>query len=330
MAVLGLTPLRSQPAQTRLLDARADISAGRFERAESTLTGLAQAARGEVLQESLFLLGGLARSAGDAQSAYRRVIDQDPRGEWARRSYLELAKIEYALGHYDQSRRLLEDSRACESSDEACLFYGLCAIMLERYEEARRPLGRIRRGKLRTWAYLSLAEVDAGLGRYQEACRRYQALADAMISPTALYRHAECLEQEGEPEAAARQFGELIENFRDTPEGVLASEKLQRMAESAPRQGERPAPSAETEPTAPLDTGFTIQFGSFRDRGNAIKLAASIKRVYPGVRIDSELIRFREYHRVRYGYFGTREEAQRKGEEIARELNEDFTIMSLR
>ena len=47
------------------------------------------------------------------------------------------------------------------------------------------------------------------------------------------------------------------------------------------------------------------------------------------MRIDSELIRYREHHRVRFGYFATREEAVAKGEEIAQEVNEDFTIMSL-
>ena len=78
-----------------------------------------------------------------------------------------------------------------------------------------------------------------------------------------------------------------------------------------------------------LESGFTLQFGSFRDRGNAIKLAAKVKRVFPGVRIDSELVDYREYHRVRYGYFRTRDEAQAMGQRISHEVNETFTIMTL-
>lgn len=322
-------PVASQTEADELSRARREIAAGRYESAASVLESLSERARGEVLQESLFLLGSLARSTQDAQNAYQRVIDEDPRGDWARRSYLELAKVQYALGHYGECWRLLEDSDACDSSQEACLFHGLSGIMLERFEAARRPLERIRRGKLRTWAYLSLAEADMKLGRQEDACRRYEALASAMISPTALYRHAECLEQTGDAEGALHEFGELIDNFRDTPEAVLAAEKVLRMAEPPPPPAH--VPVTESADTArPPEGGFTIQFGSFRDRGNAIKLAAKIKRVFPGVRIDSELIRYREYHRVRFGYFHTREEAQRRGEEIASELGEDFTIMSLR
>jgi len=74
-------------------------------------------------------------------------------------------------------------------------------------------------------------------------------------------------------------------------------------------------------------TGFTIQFGSFADRANAIKLASEIKKTYPAVRIDSELVNYREVFRVRYGQYATREEAQSAGETMARELDERYTVM---
>jgi tetratricopeptide (TPR) repeat protein len=333
LALIAVSVAAAAPSRDAALSrARGDIAAGRYAMAESALAPLSRTLRGEERQEALFLLAGLERSAPAAQALLQRVIDEDPQGEWARRSYLELAKIPYALGRYDEAYRLLADARACDVSEEACLFQGLCAVMLERYADARRPLERIRRGKLRTWALLAMAEAEAGLGRRDEGCRRYQSLAGAMISPTALYRHAECLEDEGDLTGATREFREIVDAFRGTPEAVLAAEKLTRLARGEATPADKratPATGGEAPGEEVLQSGYTIQFGSFRDRGNAIKLAAKIKRVYPGVRVDSELIRYREYHRVRFGYFETREGAQAKGEEISREMNEDFTVMPL-
>lgn len=330
IAVCLPVALHAQSARELVEQAEYELRDSRYAEAESTLNRAVEAASGETLRKSLFLLAGLQSSVDDADRLYRRIIDDDPDDEWARRAYLELSKIQYALGNYGESFRILEDSHACDISEEACLFHGLSAIMLERFEDARRPLTSIRRGKLRTWAYLSLAEVETGLNRPQQACARYEALARSMINPTALYRYAECRENEGDLERATREYEEIIRSFRDTPEAVLAAEKISRLA--APPQ----AASVDTAETAAapegeqeLTAGFTIQFGSFRDRGNAIKLAAKIKRVFPGVRIDSNLINYREYHRVRYGYFNTREEARARAEQIAREMNEDYTIMTL-
>jgi tetratricopeptide (TPR) repeat protein len=308
--------------------AERDLRDSRYSEAESTLNLAVESASGETLRETLFLLAGLQSSVDDADRLYRRIIDDDPDDEWARKAYLELSKIQYALGNYGESLRILEDSRACDVSDEACLFQGLSAIMLERFEEARRPLTSIRRGKLRTWAYLSLAEVETGLDRPVQACARYEALARSMINPTAIYRYAECMENEGNLERATEEYEEIIKSFSNTPEAVLAAEKLSRLA-APPEVAPVDTTEAVEAPEEELTAGFTVQFGSFRDRGNAIKLAAKIKRVFPGVRIDSDLINYREYHRVRYGYFKTREEAQAEAEQIAREMNEDFTIMTL-
>lgn len=331
-ALASLSP-QAQSEKALLEQARRDIGALRYADAESTLTEVAASARGKTLNESLFLLAGLKSSAADASRLYRRIIRDDPDGEWAKRSQLELSKIKYALGEYNESLRILEDSDACDVSDEACLFQGLSAIMLKRYPDARRPLGSIRKGKLRTWAYLSLAEVESGMNRPDQACSRYESLASARIIPAALYRHGECLENRGDVEGAEDEYRQIIDSFRDTPEAVLAAEKLSRLAELA----EAPPAAALSDtvdaqalpPQEAFTTGYTIQFGSFRDRGNAIKLSAKIKRVFPGVRIDSELINYREHHRVRYGYYRTREEAQAKADEIAREIDEDFTIMTL-
>jgi tetratricopeptide (TPR) repeat protein len=333
LAALASISSIAQTEQALLERVQRDIQALRYSDAESTLALVTQNASGKRLGESLFLLAGLKSSAADASSLYSRIINEDPNGEWAKQAQLELSKIQYALGNYEESLRILEDSGACDGSDEACLFQGLSAIMLKRYPDARRPLGSIRKGKLRTWAYLSLAEVELGMNRPAQACSRYESLAGAMIIPAALYRHGECLENEGDIKGAEDEYRQIIKNFRDTPEAVLAAEKLSRMAErAAPPTAAAATDTVDAQALPPQEefkSGFTIQFGSFRDRGNAIKLSARIKRVYPGVRVDSELINYREHHRVRYGYYRTRGEAQAKAEEISREIGEDFTIMTL-
>jgi tetratricopeptide (TPR) repeat protein len=325
----GAVSVAGQSYRSLLRQANESLDDARYDDAESALTELVESASGEILQESLYLLAGLKSSAAEARRLYLQAINERPDSDWAKRSQLELSKIQYALGNYEESLRILEDSRACEVSDEACLFQGLSAVMLEKYSEARRPLSSIRRGRHQAWAYLSLAAVESGLDRPRRACDRYEQLARAKINPTALYRYAECLENQGDVEGASDEYREIIDSFRDTPEAVLASEKLLRMASPVAAEPEPDTTAAPEHGVEVLQSGFTIQFGSFGDRGNAIKLAAKIKRVYPGVRIDSELINYREYHRVRYGYYRTRQEAQAKAEEISREMNEDFTIMTL-
>ncbi len=323
-ALVTASAVVAQDAGSLLERSARDVAAGRYEDAETALELAADIAGGDELHEVWFRRAILQHDAGAAAAFYQRIIDDDPEGDWAKRAYLELAKVQYALGNYSGAYRLLADSDACDVSDEACLFYGLSAIMLKRYDDARAPLSRIRRGRLRTWAYISLAEADMGLDRRDQACGRYESLSSSLISPTAIYRYAECLEDQGDADGARKEYREIIRSFRDTPEAVLAAEKLQAMSRAVTQPEEENHGGSEV-----LESGFTIQFGSFRDRGNAIKMAAKVKRVFPGARIDSELVRYREYHRVRYGYFRTRAEAQARGLEISRQINEDYTIMTL-
>jgi tetratricopeptide (TPR) repeat protein len=334
VVVAVVCPVAAEDADELVERARRHVESGRYDAAAALFERALETARGETLVEAKFRLAGLERDAGRAARLYREVTAGDAGGDWAALASLELAKMQFALGNYHEAYDLLDDNEACDVSQEACLFEGLSAIMMQRFEDARRPLQRVREGQLRTWAYLSLAEVDMGMNHVGEACERYASLSSALISPTALYRYGECLEDRGDSDGAKREYREIIRSFRDTPEAVLAAEKLQLMDEKNERVDEaardiRDTPAPHEGGTSELDEGFTLQFGSFRDRGNAIKLAAKIKRVYPGVRIDSELVRYREYYRVRYGYFATREEARTRGEEISRQLNQDYAIMTL-
>jgi len=322
-----LRPVPADPVS--LHEARQDIEKLRFEEAEKKLTEIARHSSRETRQEALYLLAGLKQSGPEAELVYREVIDIGDESDWSKKASLEIAKIRYATGNYEDALEIIKDSYACDESDEACLFYGLSAVMLERYEEAKRPLSRIKRGRLRTWAYLSLAEIEMALDNREEACRKYEAMANTMINPTAIYRYAECLEGGGNTEQAREEFYELVKNFKNTPEAILASEKLQIMGKTDVTEPSRSPGEQSYADSEPFVEGFTIQFGSFYDRYNAIKLAAKLKRLYPNVRIDSDLVGSREIHRVRLGYFRTREEAQSRADAITRETGDEIAIMKL-
>lgn len=308
--------------------AKKDMEAGRYVAADSGFALAVSLAEGGERAEALYLRAGVARSGSVAESLYRRIVDEFMDSDWGRPAALELAKIQFAMGRYEGARDVLAAADLCASSDEACVFDGMAAVMLRRYDEATVSLDRVRRGREKTWATISLAEAEEGAGSEAAACERYAALARARVHPTAWLRHAECLEEAGDAEAAKREYAALADAFPYAPEAVRASAKLM------PPPPQLAAPSAPTDAAAPAadrpalgGTGFTIQFGSFADRGNAIKLASKIKKTYPAVRIDSELVNYREVFRVRVGQYATREEAQSAGEAMTREIDERYTVM---
>jgi tetratricopeptide (TPR) repeat protein len=241
---------------------------------------------------------------------------------------LELAKIRFAVGDYRQAFDILENNAVCRHSQEACYFQGLSAAAIEQYDAAKELLSKIKGGKYRPWAYLSLAEVELNLDNPEEACRKYRSMSRSVINPTAMYRYGECLEKKGEIDDAAEVFGEILSTFEHTPEALLAAEKLD-VIRSEPKPPEHSVSTPDSGGMSPLSSGYTIQFGAFHDRTNALKLVARLKRDLPGVRVDSDLLDFKEVHRVRFGYFKTRGEANMKAEEISEQINEPCTIMTL-
>jgi len=312
-------------------DARRDIRAQRFDDAEASLVRAARDSEGRERQEALFLLAGLKTSVSEAQIIYQEVIDLDPGSEWGADAQLELAKIEYAVGHYDRAFNILEAGELCGGRDpEACYFKGLSASQLNRYEIAADAFSRVRHGRFESWAHIALAEIDMNENRMDEACRQYRSMSRTAISPTAMFRYGECLEKMGDGREATEVFERLLRDFPDTQEALLAREKVDVLTRQPSAQtSERPEVSGARPADIPTN-GFTLQFGAFHDRANAIRLAAELKRKLPGVRIDSDLVNYKEVHRVRFGYFRTREEAQKKGEEISAVVAEPFSIMTLR
>jgi TolA-binding protein len=316
----------SKPSRADIKDARRDINVLRYDRAVSELVDVARNSSGGEKQEALYLLAGLKSSVSEAEIIYQEVIHIDPKSDWAARASVEMAKVQFAMGNYGRAYDILNEASACRASDEACYFLGVSGLMLKRYPEAREALSRIQRGKYGAWASLSLAEIDDATRHRDEACRAYRSLGRSKISPTAMYRYGECLEEQGDVRQAENVFEEITTTYRSTPEAVLAREKLDAL-QRVPLTAEQKA-EAQTD-VEPPTKGFTLQFGSFRDRTNAIKLMAEIKQQLPGVRIDSDLLDFKEVHRVRYGQYATREEAAAAQAKIAQQVSEPSTIMPL-
>lgn len=298
---------------------------GRVAEAESSFARAAALGRGDDRSEALFLRAGVTRSGRDAEALYRKLIAGDPDGAYTQRATLELAKIQFATGLYDGAYATLHESNACDESEEACLFEGMSAVMLRHYDDAIPPLEHVRKGRAKVWAMLSLAEAMDGRGQSDAACAQYEALARARVSPAAWYRHAECLENSGHPDEARKEYAALVAAFPFTPEAVRATEKQTAPAVAAVPS--TPAASTMGQDQAPRGAGFTVQFGSFGERANAIKLAAELKKQYPTVRIDSELVNYHEVFRVRYGFYASRDAAQSAGEAVSKAVGEPFTIM---
>lgn len=322
VAVVGVAGFASAQA---IDSARRDIEEMHYDRAESRLVEIAKRSGGDEKQEALFLLAGLKKSVSEAKLIYEEVERIDRNSHWSELATVEIAKIEYALGNYGESLNMLQQSGACRESEEGCYFQGLSAIMLQRYDDARQPLERVRSGKYRAWAVLSLAEAEMHGSDPEAACRRYRSMSRAGINPTGMYRYGECLEKQGEVRDAKEVFNELIDAFPMTPEALLAEEKLAAFSKAEKAPAAQEAPVEAPPPT----TGFTIQFGAFQDRANAIRLAAELKRRLPGIRIDSSVVNHQEIHRVRLGQFRTRAEAQARADALQREIDEPFTIMML-
>ncbi|HEX5132677.1 MAG TPA: SPOR domain-containing protein [Candidatus Krumholzibacteria bacterium] len=303
---------------------RRAADAGRYAEAESTFAGAARIARnGGERGEALYLRAGMTRSAATAAGIYRQLIDDDSAGEWSARAVLELGKIEFALGHYEAARELLDGTRVLPAdADEAALFDAMACVMVREYDAAAAALRSVRRGRNATWAEVVRAEAEAGAGHQQEACDRYESLARSRVNPAAWYRYGECLEAAGDAAGARREYAALEASFPQTPEAIRCGGKLAPAEEVPP-----PAQREETDARIPPGRGYTIQFGSFGDRANAIRLSTRIKETYPGVRIDSELVNYREVFRVRFGYYASREEAEAAARDMATRLDERYTVM---
>jgi len=326
LLALTTTPRAGDEAGDLIRRGKRALDAGRVADAEANFARAAEVGSGDDRMEALYLRASVTHSGTEAESTYRALIDADAKNEYARRAVLELAKIQFATGRYEGAYATLHDNDACAESEEACLFEGMSAVMLRHYDSALSALERVRHGRAKTWATLLTAEALDGSGQSDAACAQYAALARARVSPTGWYRHAECLEKAGDLDGARKEYAAVAEVFPLTPEAIRAGDKSAPAVPAVPVTPPARTPDVDENAT-PRGVGYTIQFASFGDRVNAIKMSSRIKEQYPAVRIDSELINNHEVFRVRYGFYATREAARAAGESMSKQLDEQFTIM---
>ncbi len=75
--------------------------------------------------------------------------------------------------------------------------------------------------------------------------------------------------------------------------------------------------------------GFTIQIGSFAERGNAQALVRRLSARYPSVRIEPFRTNSGLLHRVRVGRFPKESQAEKTAERIEREIGSPVLILGL-
>lgn len=74
-----------------------------------------------------------------------------------------------------------------------------------------------------------------------------------------------------------------------------------------------------TRDTSIFDALYTIQVGSFSDRGNAVGLKTELENEYEDVRVESVRVSGDDYYRVRVGRYSDRKDAERTASRLRRD-----------
>jgi tetratricopeptide (TPR) repeat protein len=274
------------------------------------------------LAAALLLLARIETDYAKSEALYRRVMaSANERAAGSAR--LELATMGYATGDYAGALELLSGKATAGSQRDAekvAYFAALCRRQLGDNARAASEFAGITRGEYVSWSVLALADIDAQEGRVAEAIAKYEGLARSQRGPIAVFKLAECLERTGEREKALARYRSLIDEFPRSLEAGRANEKIQLISaaiagtrdEKQTGGGESGVSSAE-ESAAPADGEgrFTIQFGSFGTKANALAVSDKLEGMFRGVRVERFDLEGRVMHRVRVGIYENRESAAR-------------------
>lgn len=274
------------------------------------------------LPVALVMLARVETDYAKAETLLRRVMASDNERA-ADRARLEIATMRYATGDYAGALDLLSAGKVKPSerdAEKAAYFTALCHRQLGDNARAAAEFAEITRGEYSSWSMLARADIDAQEGRAAEAIGKYEGLARSHRNPIAVFKLAECLEQLGEREKAFDRYRSLIDEFPRSFEAARANEKLQLLAasktrardEKQPGGGESgiSAPRKDKEPAAG-EHRFTIQFGSFSTKANALAVSDKLAGMFRGVRVERFELEGRVMHRVRVGIYESRESAEK-------------------
>jgi tetratricopeptide (TPR) repeat protein len=274
------------------------------------------------LAAALLMLARIETDYAKAEAFYRRVMASENERA-ADRARLDLATMRYATGDYAGALELLSEGKTEGSerdAEKAAYFAALCRRQLGDNTRAAADFAEITRGEYAAWSLLARAEIDAQEGRLAEAIGKYEGVARSHRSPIAIFKLAECFEQLGEREKALDRYRSLIDEFPRSLEAGRANEKIQLIAASMARMkdekqagGGESGVSSAREATAPAgeEGRFTIQFGSFGAKANALAVSDKLDGMFRGVRVERFELEGRVMHRVRVGIYESRESAAR-------------------
>jgi tetratricopeptide (TPR) repeat protein len=308
-----------------------------YERARRELAADTASIDENSLDEALLMLARLETDFAAAGSLYRRVMKSES-ARAAERARLELASMSYAVGEYQGALDLLQTGAGQDSNrdeGEALYFKALCHKQLGQNGRAAAEFSRIRGGRYAAWSLLGRAEIDAQQDRIDEAIDIYEDLQRSQADPIALFKLGECYETIGEQEKALDRYRSLVDRFPRSLEAAKGKEKIQLLMQVRARVreetqtggGESGGPRAKEATTG---RGFTIQFGSFSTISNALAVSGKLEKILRGVRVESVEMDGRIWHRVRAGFYETREAAEQDVARVNEQVGIAGTVVTLK
>lgn len=272
------------------------------------------------LAAALLVLGRIETDYTKAEALFRRVMASE-NDRAADRARVELATMRYATGDYNGALDLLakRSARGFEGdAGKAAYFAALSRKQLGDRARAAAEFAAITKGDYSSWSLLARAEIDVQEGRLAEAIGKYETLVKSHGNPVAVFGLAECLERLGERDRAIDRYRSLIGEFPRSFEAAKANEKIQLLTASrATMRDEKQtgggesgiSPARENTSSPDGELRFTIQFGSFATKANALAVSGKLEGMFRGVRVERFELEGRVMHRVRVGIYESRESA---------------------
>ena len=292
-----------------------------YDRARRELAADTSALDARSLDEAVLMRARLETDFASAEALYRRAM-QSKNDRVAVRGRLDLASMRYASGDYRGALELLAakgSPGSGEEGDEGLFFSALCHRQLGDNARAEAEFALVTRGPYAGWSALARAGIDAQGGRLPDAIAEYEALQKSGPNPIALFKLGECYETLGDRDKALERYRSLVGKFPRSLEAAKGNEKILLLTQerSKPKDakpaggGESGVPRTGEAKTVTAGRGFTIQFGSFSTRANALAVSAKLEKLLRGVRVESVEMDGRVWHRVRSGFYETREAAEK-------------------
>jgi tetratricopeptide (TPR) repeat protein len=310
-----------------------------YAEAKSELSAELPRLKGRSLSEGLLLLAKLETDMERAEELYRRIISSSG-ARHATTARLELARIYYATGRYESGIGVLSfipGSARSETRMAAIYLRALCRKQLGETAKARRDLELVDRGDYLYWGYMTLGELDMQEGDIAGAVERYETIAGGHYNPIAGFKLGECYEILGESEKALDVYRTVLRRFPESLEAPKAREKIQmidyyrRTRKETERQGGDEGGSGTEKSEAGVSgEAYTLQFGAFEERENALKFAEELRDLVDNVRVERAEHDGRTWHRVRSGRYASRDEAERAARRLQNRTGYPSKVLPLR